>query len=130
MAVLELIQDGQSFSYALSEDETIIGRGKECHLQLSSKAVSGRHASILKQGSDFLLEDLASRNGTWINTRRVTSPVLLKDADQLKLGDVLLYFIAKQDATVPMSTGLDEATAITTTFRSAGRYGQFEVQWE
>ena len=130
MAVLEFIQDGQAFSYALSEGETIIGRGTECHLQLSSKAVSGRHARILKRRGDFLLEDLASRNGTWINARQVTSPVLLRNADRLKLGDVLLCFVDEYGVAVPMSTGLDDATAITTAVRSAGRYGRFEVQPE
>ena len=58
----------------------------------SAKSVSRRHARILKQGNEVIVEDLASVNGTFINGKRLDPylPESLKDGDTLYLGKVLI----------------------------------------
>ena len=76
----------------LEERETLIGRDKEVHVQLSEAAMSRRHARIVRTGETFLLEDLKSRNGTFVNGNRIQQREL-KVGDQLSVGpNVTLRF--------------------------------------
>jgi hypothetical protein len=52
-------------------DRFVIGRGKHCDFVINSGKVSREHAVILREGSDFFLEDLGSSNGTWFNKQRI-----------------------------------------------------------
>jgi adenylate cyclase len=70
-----------------------IGRGEPNDLPLADDRVSRRHALIQAQGEgEFWLVDLGSRNGTYLNGRRVRQPVRLADGDQLQVGGTLLHF--------------------------------------
>src|SRR6516162_8850277 len=61
-----------------------IGRGEGCAVLLDSRAVSRLHALIQRRDSgDYYLVDLGSRNGSFVNGRRVSVPVRLKDRDAL-----------------------------------------------
>jgi FHA domain len=52
-------------------DRFVIGRGKHCDLVINSGKVSREHAVILREGSDYFVEDLGSSNGTWFNKQRI-----------------------------------------------------------
>jgi pSer/pThr/pTyr-binding forkhead associated (FHA) protein len=54
--------------------------------------VSRRHALIRISGDDATIEDLGSKNGTFVGDVRVTEPVRLADGDRVRLGSVLLTF--------------------------------------
>ena len=71
-------------------DELIIGRGEKCGLILDDTYVSTVHARIFSKGEGYMLEDLGSTNGTYLNRRRVTSPVELARGDQVKIGKTVL----------------------------------------
>ena len=71
-------------------DELIIGRGEKCRLVLDDNYVSTVHARIYANGERYMLEDLGSTNGTYLNRRRVTSPVELQRGDQVKIGKTVL----------------------------------------
>ena len=76
--------DGQSWA---------IGRGDGCAVQLESRSVSRLHALIQrKDAGDLALVDLGSRNGSFLNGKRVSFPVALSDRDQLVFGDQELLF--------------------------------------
>jgi DNA-binding winged helix-turn-helix (wHTH) protein len=76
----------------LEEGENILGRDRDAVVWLDSPTVSRRHARIVVSGDQAMLEDLGSRNGTWLRGRKVTGPVRLSDLDEVKLGSVVTVF--------------------------------------
>ena len=77
---------------AISGDRAVLGRHPECDIVLDAAAVSRQHAQILQEGEDFYIEDLHSRNGTFVNGRLVHGKLLLADGDRLKICDLLFTF--------------------------------------
>jgi adenylate cyclase len=78
------LSDGQSWA---------IGRGDGCAVMLDSRSVSRLHALIQrKDAGDYSLVDLGSRNGSFVNARRVSLPLMLHDKDRLVFGDQELIF--------------------------------------
>jgi len=89
---LVLLQDGQAKAFELGDKDLFIGRLPECDVQLVSNMVSRKHARVYRQGSDYLIEDLGSGNGTFVNGQKLAGPHHLKSNDRLKFGPVLVRF--------------------------------------
>ncbi|MBU0602949.1 MAG: FHA domain-containing protein [Gammaproteobacteria bacterium] len=94
-----LARDGATASTAtatsgLPDDrqEVVIGRDGAADLQVDSPQVSRRHARLLRSGGGWLVEDLGSANGTFVNGQRVTRATALRDTDVLSLGSVAIDF--------------------------------------
>jgi adenylate cyclase len=89
-----LLQESNGRRYRLGEGQTwAIGRGDGCAVMLDSRSVSRLHALIQrKDGGDFSLVDLGSRNGSFVNAHRVSLPLVLNDKDRLLFGDQELLF--------------------------------------
>lgn len=68
-ALYILSDDGQESRVA--KDRYLIGRGKHCDYVISSGKVSREHAIIVREGSEYFIEDLASSNGTWFDKQRI-----------------------------------------------------------
>lgn len=86
-----------------TEDEAIIiGRGSD-QIPLTDHTVSRRHAELHAVEGGWLLSDLHSTNGTWINGVRVVKPVRLKHGDQIRVGSTLLVYAG--DETVEQLSG-------------------------
>jgi len=93
MAVLKVLKGltpGQCFP--LMNERSILGRHPDCDVVLEVGAVSRHHAQIVREGLDFFVEDLNSRNGTYLNGRIVEGRALLKDNDRVKVCDLLFTF--------------------------------------
>lgn len=86
-AVVQGEKKGKSFTL---NEELTIGRGEKCRLVLDDTYVSTVHARIFANGEKYMLEDLGSTNGTYLNRKRVTSPVELRRGDQVKIGKTVL----------------------------------------
>jgi S1-C subfamily serine protease len=74
----------------LAGAECTLGRHPACALRFGSQAeggVSARHARLVADGAGWLLRDLGSTNGTWLNGRRVGGDTLLRDGDRIALGE-------------------------------------------
>ncbi len=78
--------------HQLAAGVSTIGRGVENDIVIVSKRVSREHARIRRDGRKLFLEDLNSTNGTFLNEQRVLSPQLLRDGDQVMIGDILFTF--------------------------------------
>jgi diguanylate cyclase (GGDEF)-like protein len=75
----------------LSGDEVDIGRGEEVTFRIDSEQVSRRHASIRKLVGKFVLRDLNSTNGTFVNENKVHTHTLV-DGDQIRIGKTVLKY--------------------------------------
>jgi len=76
----------------LAKGENLLGRDRRSVAWFDSPTVSRRHARIVVSGDEALLEDLGSRNGTWIGGKKITGPVRLSDQDEVKLGSLVMVF--------------------------------------
>ena len=67
-----------------------IGRSTDCQLILDDDYVSTRHARIYRSGVGYLVEDLGSTNGTYLNNERLSSPAPFTTSDTLRIGRTLI----------------------------------------
>ena len=77
---------------ALSEGENILGRAPDASVWIDAAGVSRHHARIVVSGRDATVEDLGSKNGTYVGARKVSAPQQLADGDQIRLGSVIITF--------------------------------------
>ena len=73
--------------YTLENTEIAIGREAGSDVYVNDVEVSRQHARLLSQFGDYLLEDLDSTNGTFVNGQRITGQRILKPGDTLFLGE-------------------------------------------
>lgn len=83
---------GDGTMHPLLEDVSLIGRVAGNTVILADASVSSRHARVLRTPDGFMIEDLGSRNGTFINGDSVTDKRLLNDGDTVRFGKLLLTF--------------------------------------
>jgi len=83
--------------FVLQPGDNLMGRDPQASLQIDEPPVSRRHARISIESERVVLEDLRSRNGTFLNGRRVETPAALHDGDVIGLGPVVLRFHARAD---------------------------------
>ncbi|MCP3061535.1 FHA domain-containing protein [Myxococcus sp. K38C18041901] len=79
---------------------TSLGRHPSNTLRLVDREVSKEHATIEKVGKDFVLKDLGSSNGTFVNGKRVKE-LRLKDGDEIALGSSRLIFHSGEQPVIP-----------------------------
>jgi DNA-binding winged helix-turn-helix (wHTH) protein len=76
----------------LVEGDHIVGRDPGLALSFDSTTVSRRHARIRIAGDEATIEDLESKNGTFVNDRRVGEATRLADGDEIRVGSLRLKF--------------------------------------
>lgn len=76
----------------LLDGENLIGRGEEVAVRIDVEGVSRRHARIVVDGGRFTLEDLGSKNGTYLREQRLEGPAALEDGDAFRLGRTAMVF--------------------------------------
>lgn len=86
------LSDPNGKEHHLTGVETRLGRAVENEIVIVSKRVSREHARISRQGRRYLLEDLGSTNGTFLNGERVLEAGELRDGDRLAIGEIVFVF--------------------------------------
>jgi len=76
----------------LGPGENVLGRAANAAVWIDAPGVSRHHARIRLDGRDAVLEDLGSKNGTYLRGERVTAASSLRDGDQIRLGSVVVTF--------------------------------------
>jgi hypothetical protein len=101
MAILVDTRTGQAFTLPA---RCLLGRSSACTLRVEDPRVSGEHARISWQGDRWEVRDFGSRNGTFVNDRRLerSGSVVLAAADRIALGDVAVAF-SLLDASPPLA---------------------------
>lgn len=78
----------------------LVGRGEECAIRCDSARVSRRHARVRIEGDRVTIEDLGSRNGTWLHGRRLEGPAEIVPGDVVVIGgDEISFVLAGQQVT-------------------------------
>jgi pSer/pThr/pTyr-binding forkhead associated (FHA) protein len=85
----------------LVHGDTVIGRDPESHICTDEPSVSRRHAAISTSADGAMFRDLGSRNGTFVDGRRIAGPAPLADGAVMSIGRVALLFAARS---APRST--------------------------
>jgi len=93
--------------HPLLEEEATIGRTPANSIALRDASVSANHARILRTREGFLIEDVGSRNGTYINSEKLAEKRLLADGDLVRLGKIILTFNLAADVKRHQSTERD-----------------------
>jgi len=85
----------------LHAGENVLGRVEDGVVWMESSTVSRRHARILVEGDQVVLEDLTSKNGTFVRGQRISAPTPLVDGDVFRLGrvEVRLRAVRPDEAT-------------------------------
>jgi DNA-binding winged helix-turn-helix (wHTH) protein len=84
-----LIKDGRRVP--LKAGENLLGRDLDDGIRIDSPTVSRRHARISISDTGAILEDLESKNGTFVGEQRVSGPVRLNDGDEIRTGSVVRF---------------------------------------
>jgi len=115
MAILQVLKGsnpGQQFP--LDAARTVIGRHPECDIVLDMGSVSREHAQILREDDAFLVEDLHSRNGTFVNGELIQGRRRLVDNDRVKICDLLFTFHQSSPGMTPTSEDSEATSRLAT----------------
>lgn len=69
----------------ISQDEIIVGRDESCDVPLPERQISRQHIRIYRQNDRFYVQDLDSKNGTWVNGQPLKGSTELHDGDEIQL---------------------------------------------
>jgi serine phosphatase RsbU (regulator of sigma subunit) len=82
---------GVPYDYEPEGDTVIIGRSSDAGIAIPDRAMSRRHARLFRDGDEWLVEDLGSRNGTLLNGRRITDSVAVGIGTTLRIGSTTIH---------------------------------------
>jgi DNA-binding winged helix-turn-helix (wHTH) protein len=94
--ICRLIWHGQSIE--LPAGESVLGRDRGCAAHIDADSVSRHHARLTVSDSEVSIEDLGSKNGTWVAGERIHGSVLLTDGATFQLGSETVRFELSFDA--------------------------------
>ncbi|PHS11064.1 MAG: protein serine phosphatase [Blastopirellula sp.] len=101
----------------LAGEKFVLGRHPECDILVEVGAVSRHHAQITKDSQEYYIEDLGSRNGTYVNEKQIADKYHLQDSDTIRICDVDFSFHVDQPFAAPSGLpqgNLDESSAFGT----------------
>ncbi|HEY5731135.1 MAG TPA: FHA domain-containing protein, partial [Anaerolineales bacterium] len=112
LTLLNIQSPTSSEDFQLVELEIVIGREDSADLTIPSQAVSRRHAKLTREGDGYVIEDLGSSNGTFVNSQKVTGKRRLNAGDQIRLGNaVTLVYDAPRAPAIEAPDKFDESAA-------------------
>ena len=87
----------------LIDHSLVNGRDAACDIVIPDRQVSRRHAQIIPTENGVILEDLGSKNGTYLNNQLLSEAVKLKEADEIAVALTHTFLYLSSDATLPLS---------------------------
>jgi serine phosphatase RsbU (regulator of sigma subunit) len=107
---------GETFEVPVETDSLVIGRSAQADVSIADRSLSRRHARLFREGDEWLLEDLASRHGTYINGRKVTQSTPVQGGDIIGLSGSL---VTVNDSDAPSPPRPVDDFSAQSVFRSA-----------
>ena len=116
------LPDGESRVVSLADTENRLGRGSDADIRIDDPSVSRHHALIREEGKRrYVIADLGSSNGTFVNGERIQLPSPLYNGDRLRIGAAELQFVAplaiREDA---VAESLQDTLGLTETLDRGG----------
>ena len=81
----------------IEKEGIVIGRADDADIPLDDQSVSRKHVRITKQKKEFIVADLGSTNGTYLNDVKIPEPTTLRNGDRIKIGTTIFKFICSDD---------------------------------
>ena len=100
--LLVLEGPGAGQSIIMEHQPLIIGREETCDVVIPDRQVSRQHARIRLEGDRYLLEDLGSKNGTFVKGQELSGPYPLQDGDEIQIALCCRLVYVDAEATVPL----------------------------
>jgi len=102
MAELQILENNSLVKTVKLTNDIVIGKSADTHIQLDRRNISRQHCKVYQQQGYWYVEDMGSRNGTWLNNYRLEKPQQLFEGHQIVLGD--FHIIFKANAPVVTAT--------------------------
>jgi pSer/pThr/pTyr-binding forkhead associated (FHA) protein len=107
MRALLMINNTVLKEFIIDQDEIIIGRDADCDIQIDNIAVSREHARITKALENYFVEDMGSKNGTFVNGQKVLKK-LIDTGDEITIGKYFLKIYFGDDSDVAKNAKINE----------------------
>jgi FHA domain len=103
-AALLLWMEGEEIKerWPLDKPETAIGRWQDNDIVVDDRWVSRYHARVCRKGGEYIIADLDSKNGTFVNGRRIAGPTVLNDGDQIQVTPLITLTFVDYGSTAPL----------------------------
>jgi serine phosphatase RsbU (regulator of sigma subunit) len=92
--------EGEVFTVPVSDGPVVIGRSGQADITIDDRSLSRRHARLYQQGEQWMIEDLGSRNGTFVNGRCLDRPTELRAGDVVGVSRSLVTVLPEGPAPV------------------------------
>jgi pSer/pThr/pTyr-binding forkhead associated (FHA) protein len=90
--------------WVVDRAEMLLGRDETCDIVIPVRQISRQHLRIMMEGGNAFVEDMRSKNGSWVNGYRLTGTRELEDGDEIRIAkDIRLRFVGS-GATAPSTT--------------------------
>jgi DNA-binding response OmpR family regulator len=89
--------------WPLGEPVTEIGRWEDNDVVIDDRWVSRYHAQVRREGQQYIVQDLGSKNGTFVNGRRIAAPAVLSDGDQIQVTPLVQLTFVDYGSTAPLA---------------------------
>ncbi len=97
--------------YFIDQPVLLIGRDARCDVLVADRQVTRQHASITLEKDGYVLQDLGSKNGTFVNGQELKGPHLLQDGDEIQIALCCKLAFVAAEATAPVIMG-EEAVGL------------------
>lgn len=104
--------EDQRQEWLLNQPDMQIGRDDKAAIRLNDRQVSRRHARIRRTDGEYTIEDLGSKNGTYVNGQRVADPQILQDGDEIQIALSFKLLFVDSEATAPIRLVLERVPGL------------------
>jgi hypothetical protein len=88
--------------FFIDQPAVLLGRDEECDVVIPERQVSRHHARIYLEGDRYVLEDLGSKNGTFVNGQELHEPHIMQDGDEIQIAFCCKLAFVGAEATAPV----------------------------